>query len=87
MNRVAQFWIFFAGVFGVFLFLEWQVAANPRMVFFPFFAMLLLVAGARWFRCPHCKNPIMKRRTTENPLGYEWRVPTSRVCSNCGARL
>ncbi len=85
VSSAAKFWTFTAVVLGTYFFVVWKALANPKLVFFPFFVMLIFVAGTRQFRCPRCKNPIMKRPTTKNRLGYEWRIPTSRNCPNCGA--
>lgn len=86
MSTVLKFYTFTALVLGIYFFLVWKALANPRMIFFPFFVLLIFVAGTRQFRCPRCKNPIMKRPSTKNRLGYEWRMPTSRTCPNCGTR-
>jgi len=86
MSTVARFWTFTAIVLGAYFFLVWKTAGNPRLILFPFFVLLVFAAGTRRFRCPHCRNPIMKRPTAENPLGYTWRLPTGRNCPNCGMR-
>lgn len=87
MSVVVRFWIFTALTLGAYLFLVWKATTDPKFLVFTFFVLLLFAAGTRQFRCPQCRNPIMKRPTTENRLGYMWRVPTSMTCTNCGARL
>ena len=87
MSTLNKFWIFIAAMPTLYLFLVWKATANPRLILFAFSVLVFFAMGTRRFRCPHCKNPIMKRPSAANRFGYEWRLPTSGTCANCGQRL
>ena len=87
MSIVARFWTVIGLVVALYLVTVFEAAQNPRLALLSVFVPLLLVFACRAFRCPRCKNPLMKRPSAENSLGYVWKLPTSKTCASCGARL
>ncbi len=87
VSVINKFWVFTVISMAFYFFLVWKAAENPRYVPVTLLVLVISAVCIRRFRCPHCHNPIMKRRSTERPVGYVWRIPTSRNCVNCGAAL
>jgi DNA-directed RNA polymerase subunit RPC12/RpoP len=87
VTTLTKFWLFTVVILGLYFVLVWKSAGEPRYLLFTFAVLPVWAIGLRRFRCPHCRNPIMKRPTTRNQFGYEWRLPTSGTCPNCGARF
>jgi DNA-directed RNA polymerase subunit RPC12/RpoP len=87
VSALVQFWVFLVAMLSAYFVLVWKSTADPRLIVFTFIVLVFFAMGTRLFRCPHCRNPIMKHPTTRNQFGYEWRLPTSGTCPNCGARF
>ncbi len=87
MSIRTKFWIYLAAVFAVYLALMPIALENPRMLVLLEAAFVTQGFVFLLFRCPHCRTPIIKRRTTSHRFGYYWGPPIGKACTQCGEKL
>jgi hypothetical protein len=82
-----KFWIFNVLMVCLYLVFMPKVFEDQRFLAGVFAVFLTQGFLNLLFRCPRCRNPIIKRRTTSHRYGYYWGPPISRRCTNCGGPL
>src|SRR5438094_9565476 len=75
MSLVTKWWIFSLLMFGLFFSFVWKATEDPKYLFAAFGVFLIQGIFSLQFRCPRCRNPITKRRTTSHRFGYLWSPP------------